>query len=60
MPRGNPTPVVSRSLTIPYDLAQKLSKYAKEKDMSVASVIVEAIRRLLKEEGVLTEEQPEQ
>jgi len=60
MSRHKPTPVATRSLTIPYDLSEKLTKYAKDKDMSVNSVIVEAIKRFLKSEGIPIDEQPGQ
>ena len=52
MTRRKATPVTTRSLTIPYDLYERLSSYAKERDVSVNSVIVESIKKFLEMEGI--------
>lgn len=42
-----PTPVCTRSITIPYEIMQKLVKYAEVKGISVNKAIIQAVKLLL-------------
>lgn len=53
-----PTPVVPRSLLIPYDINERIREYAAAKRVSMAQVINEALRRYVEE--VINKELPEQ
>jgi len=44
-------PVVNRSIMVPYELMLTLKEYAKSQGISVNTAIVEAIRRMMQDEG---------
>lgn len=41
--KKNPTPVVSRSILVPYDVMMKVKEKAEKEGASVNSVLIEAI-----------------